>query len=102
MLSKAFNRHKVEEHFIGLIIALALVFAAAHVALHDLDVSGGGLYGNDECQVCRLNHVPVASSAPPSLFHPLQLLAQLLPVEVAEYHVSQLFNFLWARAPPLF
>ena len=102
MLNKAFHHDSGNNRLIRLVLTFALVFAAAHVALHDLDVSGGGLIGSDECQVCRLNHIPVASSAPPSLFHPLQLLAQLLPVEVAEYHVSQLFNFLWARAPPLF
>ena len=102
MLNKAFHHDTGDNRLIRLVLMFALVFAAAHVALHDLDVSGGGLIGSDECQVCRLNHVPVASSAPPSLFHPLQLLAHVLPVEVAEYHVSRRFNSLWARAPPLF
>lgn len=102
MLSKAFNRHIEEGHFIRLVLVFALVFGAAHVAHHDLDVNVATVYGDDECQVCRLNHVPVASSTPPSLFAPSQLLAHLLPVEDVEYQLSQLLHILWARAPPLF
>lgn len=102
MLSKTFNRHMEEGQFISLVLVFALVFGAAHVARHDLDVNGGTVYGDDECQVCRLNHVPVASSTPPSLLAPSQLSAHLLPVEDAKYQLSHLLHSLWARAPPLF
>ena len=61
-----------------------------------------GLDVHDECQACRLNHMPVASLVTPSLFTPLQLLVHLLPVEDTEYHLSRQFHTLWARAPPLF
>ncbi len=102
MLSKTFNRHSEKNRLIRLTLVFVLVFAAAHVALHDLNVIGSGLDVHDECQICRINHVPVASLVTPSLFTPLQLLVHILPVEDTEYHLSRQFHTLWARAPPLF
>jgi hypothetical protein len=102
MLNKAFNRHMEEGRLIRLVLVFALVIGAAHVAGHDQDVNGGSLDGNDQCQVCRLNHMPVASSAPPFLFAPSQLLGHVFPVEDSKYQLSHLYHTLWARAPPLF
>ncbi len=101
MLSNVFNRHIGENRLIRLALVLALVFAAAHVALHDLDMNGDGLELH-ECQVCRLNHMPTASLAVPSLLVPLQLLAYVLPVADTEYQLSHQSHTQWARAPPLF
>jgi len=101
MLSKAFNRHSEENRLIRLVLIFVVLFAAAHVALHNLDLSGSGLDGHDECQVCRLNHVPVASLAPLTLFAPLQLLAYVLTVADSEYQLSHLSHTQWARAPPI-
>ena len=99
MLSKAFNRYVGENRLIRLALVLALIFAAAHVALHDLDMNSGGL-DSHECQVCRLNHMPAASLAVPSLFAPLQFLAYVLPVADTEYQLSHQSHTPWARAPP--
>ena len=101
MLSKAFKRCTGENHILRLALVFALFFAAAHVALHDLDLNGGGLDLHD-CQVCRLNHMPTTSLVVPSLLVPLQLLAYLLPVADTEYQLSHLSHTQWARAPPLF
>ena len=72
MLRDAFHRYTEEHRLIRLVLVFALVFAAAHVASHDLDV-GDSRNVDDACQICRLNHVPVASLAASSLFVPLQL-----------------------------
>lgn len=101
MLSKAFNRHIRENRLIRLALAFALVFSAAHVALHDLDMNSGGL-DSHKCQVCRLNHMPTAYLAVPPLLVPLQLLAYVLPVADTEYQLSHQSHTQWARAPPLF
>ncbi|MDX2424705.1 MAG: hypothetical protein QNK15_00460 [Cycloclasticus sp.] len=102
MLRKAFHQSTEENRLIRLVLVFVLIFAAAHVAMHDLDVGGGGLDGHGECQVCRLNHVPAASLLVPSLLTPLLFLVHFLPVEDAEYQLSHLFHTQWARAPPLF
>lgn len=102
MLSRAFHRYTEEHRIIELVLVFALVFAVAHVALHDLDVSGDGLEGHGECQVCRFNHVPVASLAVPFLLAPVQLFVHVLLVADAEYQLSHPFHIQWARAPPLF
>lgn len=101
MLSKTFNRRTEENRLIRLVLVFALIFAAAHVALHDLDVNDGGLDGHGECQVCRINHAPVASLAPPSHFSPLQLLVYVLSVADSDYQPPHPFYAQWARAPPL-
>ncbi len=102
MLSKAIYRYSKQNHLIKLAMVFTLLFASAHIALHDLDVIGSDLDVHNECQVCRLNHMPVAALFTPSLFAPLQLLVHLLPVEDTGYHLSRQFHNLWARAPPLF
>jgi hypothetical protein len=65
-------------------------------------VSSGGLDGHDKCQVCRLNHVPIASLPLPSLHAPLQLLTYVHTVADTEYQLSHRFYTHRARAPPLF
>lgn len=101
MLKRALRQNTEENRFIRLILVFALMFGTAHVSLHDLDESGGGLHADDECQVCRLNHVPITSFAIPSLVEPLPFLAYLLPVEDTKHQLSRSFHAQWARAPPL-
>jgi len=100
MLRKAFHQNSEENRVIKLILVFALIFASAHVALHDLGVSGE-VDGHGECQTCRLNHVPVASLGTPALFVPLQFLTYLLPIEDNKYQLSSPFQAQWTRAPPL-
>lgn len=102
MLSKAFSRPLKKNRPLRLVLVFALVFATAHVALHDPDESGGGLDGYGDCRVCRLNHLPVASVAEPFVFVPLQLLVYVFPVADVEYQPSRPFHTQWTRAPPLF
>jgi len=101
MLSKAFNGRVKKNRLIRLVLVFALVFATAHVALHDPDESGGGLDGYGDCRVCRLNHVPVVTLAEPSVFVPLQFLVSVLLVADFKYQLSHPFHTQWARAPPL-
>ena len=102
---KAFdqNTHQItrKHRLIRLALVFVLIFAAAHVALHDLDI-GEGLDGHGECQVCRLNHVPASPLAVLSLLVPLPLLAYVIADKQTERQFSQLFHTQWARAPPLF
>ncbi len=100
MLRKALRQNTAENRLIRLVLVFALIFAAAHVALHELDMGSGN--SDHHCQVCRLNQMPAASLAAPSLLVPLLLLAHLLPVEDKEYQLSRPFHSQWARAPPLF
>jgi len=101
MLRKAFNRNSEDNSLIRLVLVFALTFATLHVALHDLDM-GGGLNEHEQCQACRLNHVPLASLPLLSLLAPLQLLAYVLPIADTEYQLSLQLNTQRARAPPLF
>jgi len=102
MLTNAIKQNTQENRFIRLFLVFALMFAALHVALHDLDMSSNGLDEHEKCQVCRLNHTPTASLGFPSLYTPLQFLAHLVPVENIEYQLSHTPHAQRARAPPLF
>ena len=55
MLRLAFRRNAEFHRRIGQVMVFALIFAAVHVALHDLNLYGDGLNGHHECQVCRLS-----------------------------------------------
>ncbi|WP_126452854.1 DUF2946 family protein [Sulfuriflexus mobilis] len=100
MFRKAFQQRTEQNRLIQMVLVFTLLFAAAHVSLHDF-VSGDGQNVHDECEVCRLNHVPVAALATPSLLAPLQTLAYAPPVADTEYQYSHLLLVQWARAPPL-
>jgi len=102
MLNKAFRQNTKENRLTRLVLVFALVFASVHVALHDLEVTGGGLNSHGECQACRLNHVPIADSATPLLFEPLQFLLYIIPVVATAYQLLPQFRTQRARAPPLY
>jgi hypothetical protein len=99
MLMKAFCQSTKQSRLIGLALVFALLFATAHLA-HEHDVLGA-VDGQEECQVCRLSHVPALSLSVPSLLTPLSLFAYALPVAKSKYQLSRPFYNQWARAPPL-
>ena len=100
MLTSVFNSNSNGNHITRLMLVFALLFASAHVALHELDVHNAELNGSSECQVCRLNHVPAATFDTPQLLTPLPFLLYVLPATKFEYHFSSLLNIYRARAPP--
>lgn len=87
--------------FILTALAFALVFVSVHFVLHDIDEATSDLNVQDECQVCRLNHVPVASDPGLFVFEPLRVVAFILPTETVWSHDMLRFPTLGARAPPL-
>ena len=101
MLRKLFYRQTKVNQLIRLVLVFAMIFSSMHIALHDLDESNGNIDGHNECQTCRLNHIPVADLAMVSLPEPLQLLLYILPVVKSGYHLSPLFRTQRARAPPI-
>ncbi len=83
-----------------MVLAAALVFAAWHVALHDLGTSSD-VSSHVECHVCRLSHVPVAELPVLALIVPLVLLS-LIHIFPAFQRATQFYRYtLGARAPPL-
>lgn len=97
MLNLSFTVTANGNRLFGLLLTLSLLFAAQHLAMHDIDSASGGLIGHHECQ---LNHVPCAQLPVPSLG--LQLLAPVLLLETPyAVHQAQAFFYSWrARAPP--
>ena len=95
------NRRGEDNRLIMTVLAFALVFASLHFVLHDLEESSSGLNGHDECQVCRLNHVPLVSTPEVSLYIPLRVIAFVIPTQIIQDHNTLRFPTLGARAPPL-
>lgn len=100
MLTDYMTRNAKVHHQIRWLLVLLLIFAAMHVALHDLDSGATDNEHQGECQVCRLNHVPVASLSVPELYAPLQLLVYLQPVIDTACICSYPPHHHQARAPP--
>jgi len=95
------NRHGEDNRLIMTVLAFALVFASLHFVQHDLEASSGDLNVHDECQLCRLNHVPLVSTPEHSLFLPLRVIAFVLPTQIIKHNNTLRFPTLGARAPPL-
>ncbi len=102
MFSTASIRHTQRHRFFGWALVFALGFAALHIALHDPDLGGGGLEAHDQCQVCRLNHMPAAALPLPCLLIAPQVLARVVQAPAARPRTTNLFYTAGARAPPLF
>lgn len=102
MLNEALRQDAKIRQQMGWLLVFVLIFAALHVALHDLDISPTGLEHHDECQVCRLNHVPLASLPVPDLHTPLRLLLYKQAFISTTYLFSYPPYSRQARAPPLF
>ena len=101
-LFRQLSNSRVKDRLILTALAFALVFVSVHFVLHDLDEATSDLNVQDECQVCRLSHVPVASDPGLFLFEPLRVVAYVLPTKTVWSHDLLRFPTLGARAPPLF
>lgn len=98
MLNRPFTRKIHSNRWFGLLLILALLIAAQHLAMHDIGDAGGGPIGHQECQ---LNHLPYAQLSPPLLGLPPLVPALLLETVYRQYF-PQIFVHPWlARAPPL-
>lgn len=83
---------------IAILAALSLLFAAQHLAMHDLDDSGRGPIGHQECQ---LDHLPYAHLPAPCLGLPASAPAVLLAALYLKRPLPVLVHSWLARAPPL-
>jgi len=101
VLTHLFNRHAKFNRHILAAVAFALLFASVHFVLHDLDEAKSNLIVQDQCQVCRLTHVPPVSTPSLSLIVPLPVIAYFFPVKTLKRHNTLRFPTLGARAPPL-
>jgi len=82
----------------GLLLIVSLLFAAQHLAMHDIEGASGGPVGHQECQ---LNHLPCAQLPLPLLGLPVAASVQLLESQYNQFF-PQSFVYSWlARAPPL-
>jgi len=99
MISRLFTGKVLGNRLFTLLLMLSLLFAAQHLAMHDVDGAGGGLIGHQECQ---LNHLPYAQLSLPLLGLPLLVPTLLLDTPYNQ-HFHQVVIYSWlARAPPLF
>ena len=78
-----------------------MLVAAWHVASHEIDASGEDS-NHEECQVCRLGHVPIADLPSFTWFAPLLLLSLILSISTVARAAQSHRHILGARAPPLF
>ncbi len=90
------NQQTYLNHLLKIILVVALVFAVWHVASHDVSS------GHEECQVCRLNHVPIADLPVPAWIIPLFIASLLLVFLTLQRPIQSYRYTLGARAPPLF
>lgn len=98
MLSPAHILNTRGSRLIAVLAALSLLFAAQHLAMHDLDDSGRGPIGHQECQ---LDHLPYAHLPAPCLGLPAAAPAVLLAAVYVQRSLPVLFHSWLARAPPL-
>lgn len=93
------NRQTYQRYLPQAVLVLALVFAAWHVASHDVTV----LSDPDKCKVCRLNQLPIAISPVISMAAPLLLWSLLILVIPALQRPNRPYAYtLGARGPPLY
>lgn len=83
------------------VLALALVFVSVHFVLHEFDEGSVDLTVQDDCQICRLTHVPVVPGSGLALPDRLPVIAYFLPTNQVRSHDTLRFPTLGARAPPL-
>lgn len=97
-LHRLYHRQTHGNRVFGLLLVLALLSAAQHIAMHDIHGADGGLVGHQECQ---LNHLPFAQIAVASPGLPQQVPMLLAQAPLIQTH-TQAFVASWlARAPPL-
>ena len=89
-----------QQQLLRIVLSVALIFAALHVAFHDLDISSN-INDAEECQVCRISNVPTDLVAAPALLASLFLLSYVLIVPAFQPPTLRHQHILGARAPPL-
>ncbi len=87
-------------HLLRIMLMVLLMFAAWHVASHDLDLLGN-ISDHTECQVCRLNNVPLAGLSVLAWALPLFLISFQLAIPAIQRNTQSCRYTLGTRAPPL-
>ncbi len=87
-------------HLLRIMLVVLLMFAAWHVASHDLDLLGN-ISDHSECQVCRLNNVPFADFPVLAWALSLFLISFQLAIPAIQRSTQSCHYTLGARAPPL-
>jgi len=95
------KRHIKSNHWLRIMLIALLLLTIWHTATHDLDISND-LSEHTECQVCRLNHVPVDNLALPTLLVPSVLISLLFSISIIQGTAQSYRYTPGARAPPLF
>ena len=91
------NRQARLDRFLRIVLMVTLLFAAWHVASHGVDIASG----HEQCQVCRLSHVPIADLPVFAWLVPLILLSLVLIILTLQQPTQPYRYTLGARAPPL-
>ena len=86
--------------WLRVLLALALVVATWHVALHEVDVAGDS--SDEQCEVCRLKHTPVDDLSVITDSVPFFLLSLILVIPAFKRSTQTNRYTPCARAPPLF
>lgn len=95
------NKHIYHSRMLRITLVVFLVFAAWHVATHDLGIpSDTG--EQTQCQVCRLNHVPITDLPIFIWAISLFLICLLFTLPAVQRKTQSYRYILGARAPPLF
>lgn len=100
-LAMTFMQKTSSNRWLRTLLALALVVATWHVALHEVDIAGD-TESDEQCEVCRLKHSPVDELSVITDPVPFFLLSLIL-VFPAFKRSTQTHRYTpCARAPPLF
>jgi len=86
--------------WLRVLLALALVVATWHTALHDIDISGDS-DSDEQCEVCRLKHSPVDKLSVITDPVPFFLLSLILVLPAFKRSTQTNRYAPCARAPPL-
>ena len=100
MTQGALNQQSSRDRLLRMVLTTALVFAVWHVASHDIGTSND--VSDHACQVCRLNHVPVADLPVFSWVVPLFIINLVFVIPAFQRPTQSYRYALGARAPPLF
>lgn len=101
MILDTSNRQTGLDRLLRIVLVAVLVFAAWHVSSHDLDTLSD-ISSHTECQVCRLNHVPIADLPILIWIMPLFIISLALVIPALQRPTQSFRYTLGARAPPLF
>ena len=99
MTQGALNQQSTPDRLLRMVLTAALIFAVWHVTSHDIGTSND--VSDHTCQMCRLNHVPVADLPVFSWIVPLFVINLLFVTPVVQRSTQSYRYTLGARAPPL-